>query len=83
MIIACINDIVEEVKRVFNYNKLKAKMMLADKKPEDLSAALGINISTFYRKANNNGNFTRNEIVIISQFLNLCDTEMQEIFFDE
>lgn len=68
---------------MFNYNKLKAKMMLADKKPEDLSAALGINISTFYRKANNNGNFTRNEIVIISQFLNLCDTEMQEIFFDE
>lgn len=68
---------------MFDQNKLKAKMLIADKDVEQLSRALGISVVTFYRKLNNNGSFYRNEIIIIADELKLTETEINDIFFAE
>lgn len=46
-------------------------MVLKGINAKELSDALGINESTFYRKLNNNGDFSRAEIAKITEVLEL------------
>lgn len=47
----------------------------------DVASAIGINEATLYRKVNGTSDFTRNEIQIIKQFLDLTSDEVESIFF--
>lgn len=64
---------------MFNQNKLKAQMVLKGKSAKDLCEALKINESTFYRKLNNDGSFTREQIGVIAKELEIED--LADIFF--
>lgn len=64
---------------MFNQNKLKAQMVLKGKSARELCKALDINESTFYRKLNNDGSFTREEISVIAKELEIKD--LADIFF--
>lgn len=48
---------------------------------EILAKALGINLSTFYRKLSGESDFTRNEIQIIRSQLSLSIEDVDRIFF--
>lgn len=65
---------------MFDKNKFKAQMVLVGITSKKLSEYLNINVSTLYRKINNNGNFTRSEINKIIEILKIDNP--QEIFFD-
>lgn len=66
-----------------NRAKLKYFCEIKSVSFKELSEHLGMHITTFYRKFNNeNGDFTRNEILMIKQKLDLRNDEIQEIFFD-
>lgn len=47
---------------MFDKRKLQAQMVLKNMNAEELSGKIGINPSTFYRKLNNDGDFSRIEI---------------------
>ena len=47
---------------MFDIKILKAQMVLVGMNVKEVSAALGINETTFYRKMNNDGDFSRKEI---------------------
>lgn len=64
---------------MFNQNKLKAQMVLKEMSAKDLSKALNINEATFYRKLRDDGRFTREEINIMIQVLEIKDPA--DIFF--
>ena len=64
-----------------NVDKLRDKMSSSRKTIEALAVYLGINMSTFYRKINGESDFTRNEIMLITSFLNLTADEVFAIFF--
>ncbi|MBR3308986.1 MAG: helix-turn-helix domain-containing protein [Lachnospiraceae bacterium] len=64
---------------MFNQNKLRAQMVLKGMSAKDLSKALSINESTFYRKLQNDGCFTRQEINTMIQVLEIEDPA--DIFF--
>ena len=64
-----------------NVIELKNKIFSAGSTFESLSAFLGMNISTFYRKINGKSDFTRNEIILISSYLGLSNNDVFIIFF--
>lgn len=64
---------------MFNKKKLRAAMVMADKSVTDICNALGIVPSTFYRKMENNGDFDREEILILLKELGINDPT--DIFF--
>ena len=66
---------------MFKSRMLKAKMVEKDKSNEEVSAALGIDSSTFSKKLNGISEFKRTEIQIIRSFLNLSVEESESIFF--
>lgn len=56
---------------MFDKRALQAQMVLKGINAKELSDALGINESTFYRKLNNDGDFSRAEIAKITEVLEL------------
>ena len=64
---------------MFDRKKLRAQMVLKGISAKDLSKALNINESTFYRKLNDDGRFTREEMNIMIQVLEIEDPA--DIFF--
>lgn len=63
---------------MFDKKRLQAQMVLAGMNVKDVSAALGINETTFYRKLNNDGDFSRKEI---SQLVDILKIEDPMIIF--
>ena len=66
---------------MFRLNVFKSKLSLHEKTMRDVASAIGINEATLYRKVNGTSDFTRNEIQIIKQFLDLTSDEVESIFF--
>lgn len=64
---------------MFRENELKAQMARKGVSQEDLAKALGINATTLWRKIKADGNFTRNEISAMIDYLELEDPD--SIFF--
>lgn len=64
---------------MFDKNRFKAQIVLAGMTSKELAEKLGINESTLYRKVNNDGNFTRDEINKIIEILRIENP--QDIFF--
>lgn len=65
-----------------NVDRLRGRMVEYKVNAEKMSALLGINRSTFYRKLENDGEaFTIREVSIIAEILNLNLTELNSIFF--
>ena len=64
---------------MFDKKRLQAQMVLAGMNVKDVSAALGINETTFYRKLNNDGDFSRKEISQLVEILKIEDPML--IFF--
>lgn len=65
---------------MFDKKRLQAQMVLKDINAEELSEQLGINPSTFYRKMNNDGDFSRSEIEKMIIILEINDPVF--VFFD-
>ena len=72
---------MEGGQRVFNKNKFKAQLALSGITAKELSQKLGIDESTLYRKINEEGRFSRQEINTIIEVLNIENP--MEIFFAE
>ena len=66
---------------MFDKRKFQAQLILSGKTMEDIASILGINITTLYRKINNDGSFTRREISAMMPVLGIEDP--CEIFFAE
>ena len=66
-----------------NEKMLRAKVVLEGKKISDLINCLKITKCTFYRKLKRNGDFNRDEIEKIINFLSLEESETKEIFFND
>ena len=63
--------------------RLKGKMVEHSLRDQDMAKLLGIDSSTFYRKKNGVTEFTREEIKIMMNLLNLSADEIDSIFFDD
>ena len=66
---------------VFDYSKLKGRMKEKEISQEDLAARIGKNKSTISLKFNNQGQFTQEEIVNISETLEIPVQQISEYFF--
>lgn len=66
---------------MFQDNLFKAQLKAKRKTVKDIAEAVGVSEATLYRKINGTSDFTRNEIQLIRQYLNLCAEEVDEIFF--
>lgn len=66
---------------MFDQRKLQAQMALKGVNAKEVAEAIDINIATFYRRLNNNGNFTRTDIQKMINFLDIKNPD--EIFFAE
>lgn len=64
---------------MFNKNKFKAQLVLSGITAKELAQKLGIDESTFYRKINEEGRFSRQEINTIIEVLKIENP--MEIFF--
>ena len=64
---------------MFDKNKFKAQLALKGMTCKELAKALDINESTLYRKFNSGGNFTREEINLMIDILDIEDPK--QIFF--
>ena len=64
-----------------NERLLKIKMLEKDVDVDALCAAVGIDVSTFYRKKTGKSDFYRNEIRAIRCCLDLSDDDVESIFF--
>ena len=64
---------------MFDKKRLQAQMVLVGMNVKEVSAALGINEATFYRKMNNDGDFSRKEISQLVEILKIEDPMI--IFF--
>lgn len=62
----------------FDRKQLQAQMLIKDVTSKQLSEALQIDLSTFYRRLND-GNFSRNEIAKMIDILDI--EEPMKIFF--
>ncbi|EIW19964.1 MULTISPECIES: helix-turn-helix domain-containing protein [Pelosinus] len=62
---------------------LKVELLTKRKKAGDISDALGISKSAFYRKLKGETAFTQVEIVKIREILGITNERMIEIFFNE
>ena len=63
--------------------RLKGKMVEHSLRDQDMAKLLGIDSSTFYRKKNGVTEFTREEIKIMKNILNLTADEIDSIFFED
>lgn len=66
-----------------NSNLLKSQMVLKDKNACALAKGLNISKSAFYRKLNRSSEFTRKEISMLMDLLDLDKEKAFEIFFNE
>lgn len=66
---------------MFDRNKFRAKIIESGLTIEKLANLLGINAATLYRKINGSSDFSRSEMQIIRQVLNMSPQAMDEIFF--
>ena len=64
---------------MFNKIKFKAAVVLSGKSMQDVANRLEIDVSTLYRKINNDGFFTRCEIETLTKYLSIGDP--MSIFF--
>ena len=64
---------------MFDKKRFKAQMVLKGVTGRAIAEALNINESTFYRKVNADGDFTRREINFLIEYLDIERPE--EIFF--
>lgn len=72
---------IKEVKKLFDKNKLKAKIVEKGYTLEQIAQILGINPATVYRKMAMESDFTRNEIALLKESLNLTIEDINAIFF--
>ena len=73
----------KEVAILFKQNMLKAKIVEKGISVIQLCSAIGICETTYYRKLSRDGDFTRFEILGISNLLGLSAKERDSIFFGE
>lgn len=66
---------------MFNRNKFKANVVLAGLTMQTVADDLGIHLSTLYRKLENNGDFSRTEMLKLKKILHIENPA--DIFFDE
>lgn len=66
---------------MFDKKRFKAAMVIKDINVAGLAKELGVNESTLYRKINNDGNFTRDEIAKLVNILDIEDVD--SIFFSK
>lgn len=66
-----------------NINMLKAQIALKGKKVNDITKLLKISKSAVYRKLNGKSDFTRKEILLLINFLEINTDKAMEIFFSE
>lgn len=66
---------------MFNKVEFEVAMLRKAVKKADLAKALGIDVSTLYRKLEKNGDFDRDEIAKIMKYL--CIEDPNPIFFAE
>lgn len=66
---------------MFRLNLFNAKLAACEVSKAEIAATIGCNESTLYRKINGQSDFTRNEIQMMRQKLNLTAEEMESIFF--
>lgn len=66
-----------------NINMLRAQIALKGKKISDITKLLKISKSAIYRKLNGKSDFTRKEILLLINFLEISTDEAMRIFFDE
>lgn len=64
---------------MFNKTEFRVQVIRANKTNKEIADFLGINESTLYRKIENNGSFTREEINKLIEFLDIA--EPKTIFF--
>lgn len=77
-------NIVEEVMIVVDISKLKGKIVEKEMTIPELSAEIGIDKATLYRKLKENGNtFSIKEVNAIVKALGLSKEEAVSIFFNE
>jgi transposase-like protein len=67
----------------FKKDLLKGTVISKGYSMGDVARWLGINPSTLYRKIAKNGDFSRTEIIIIGDRLELKEQELNSIFFAE
>ena len=65
---------------MFNKKEFEIALIRKSVKKNELAKALNIDVSTLYRKIENNGDFSREQIVKIMEFLDISDPK--PIFFD-
>ncbi|MDR7856016.1 DUF739 family protein [Tissierella sp.] len=65
-----------------NIDKLKGKLVEKKKTYEDCANALDVSITTFSNKMNGRGSLYIEEVNILSNFLDLTNTEKIDIFLD-
>lgn len=63
-------------------NLLKAHMALKGKSISEIINLLKISKSTMYRKLNGESEFTRKEILLLINFLDISNEEAMNIFFE-
>ncbi|CAI3208569.1 XRE family transcriptional regulator [Clostridium neonatale] len=66
-----------------NINLLKAQIALKGKKISDITDLLKISKSAIYRKLSGKSDFTRKEILMLINFLDISTEKAMEIFFNE
>lgn len=66
-----------------NVNLLKAQIALKGKKISDITDLLKISKSAIYRKLNGKSDFTRKEILMLINFLDISTEKAMQIFFNE
>lgn len=64
---------------MFNKKEFRAQVARAEKTYKEIAEHLGIDESTLYRKIQNDGSFTREEINKLIDFLSISDP--RDIFF--
>ena len=66
-----------------NSRELKAQMIRKDKTAEQICSAIGISRSAWFRKIGGDSQFTQGEIMAIRRELDLDDSQIVNIFFNE
>lgn len=66
-----------------NVNLLRAQIALKGKKVSDITDLLKISKSAIYRKLNGKSDFTRKEILLLINYLDISTEKAMEIFFNE
>lgn len=66
---------------MFKLNLFKAKLAELGLSVKDVAMAVGCNEATMYRKMKGESDFTRNEIQLLKQTMQLTSGEVEKIFF--